>query len=61
MERKWGKKHRVTSRLGEDKYGRASAPTTIQESCEGIYKVCVTMTIACCGKFYTFEGKEHPW
>eukprot|EP00944_MAST-04C_sp_MAST-4C-sp1_P001576 g1576.t1 len=41
--------------------GGNSAPTTIQESCEGIYKVCVTMTIDCCGKFYTFEGKEHPW
>ena len=41
--------------------GGESAPTTVEESCEGIYKVCVTMDSACCGKFYTFEGKEHPW
>ena len=41
--------------------GGTSAPTSIEESANGIYKVCVTMNSDYCGKFYTFEGKEHPW
>ena len=41
--------------------GGKSAPSSIEESANGIYRVCVTMNSDYNGKFYTFEGKEHPW
>ena len=46
----------VQTDMGGDK-----APVTIEESCDGIYKVCIAINANDCGKFYTYEGKEHPW
>eukprot|EP00943_MAST-04B_sp_MAST-4B-sp1_P006154 g6154.t1 len=41
--------------------GGPSAPVTVEDSTDGIYKVCVMMDAGFSGKFYTYEGKEHPW
>jgi NAD(P)-dependent dehydrogenase (short-subunit alcohol dehydrogenase family) len=41
--------------------GGHSAPTTVEESVDGIYNLSLKISKAHSGKFYDFQSKEIPW
>lgn len=41
--------------------GGAGAPLTVEESVRGIRQVIARLTPAEHGRFWTWEGREHPW
>ena len=41
--------------------GGAGAPLSVQESVRGMRQVIVRLTLADHGRFWTWEGREHPW
>ena len=46
----------VKTRMGGD-----NAPTTVEESCKGIYKLCQELDLKDSGGFFNFKGEERPW
>jgi len=41
--------------------GGAGAPLAVAESVHGIRQVIARLTPADHGRFWTWEGREHPW
>ncbi len=41
--------------------GGSSADISVEDSAEGLFKLIDNMTMEHSGRFWTWEGKEHPW
>ncbi len=41
--------------------GGSSADISVEESASGLFDLIETMTMAHSGRFWTWEGNEHPW
>ncbi len=41
--------------------GGAEAPTSVEESAQGVWRVIAGLKPQDTGKFYDFQGKEIPW
>jgi hypothetical protein len=41
--------------------GGASGEISVDESAEGIFTLIDRLTMAESGRFWTWDGREHPW